>query len=143
MSGEADVAAATPQPPSAEAAGPISRWLPLLQPAARTGLIFAHYGTPRSQHTLAESTGICRRPRTQGTTEPPPCSPWSAGLHDPADDPLEFLASWGLASSSARDIAARLVIAMGKKKGLHPWSATVMRVLREHGAEDRRSGRVA
>lgn len=30
------------------------------------------------------------------------------------------------------DIAARLVITMGKKKGLHPSPATVMRMLREH-----------
>jgi DNA invertase Pin-like site-specific DNA recombinase len=33
---------------------------------------------------------------------------------------------------SLRDIAARLVIATGKKKGEHPSPATVMRMLREH-----------
>ena len=33
---------------------------------------------------------------------------------------------------SLRDIAARLVIATGKKKGQHPSPATVMRILREH-----------
>jgi hypothetical protein len=33
---------------------------------------------------------------------------------------------------SLRDIAARLVIATGKKKGQHPSPATVMRMLREH-----------
>jgi DNA invertase Pin-like site-specific DNA recombinase len=33
---------------------------------------------------------------------------------------------------SPRDIAARLVIATGKKKGQHPSPATVMRMLREH-----------
>jgi DNA invertase Pin-like site-specific DNA recombinase len=33
---------------------------------------------------------------------------------------------------SLRDIAARLVIATGKKKGQHPSPATVMRLLREH-----------
>jgi hypothetical protein len=33
---------------------------------------------------------------------------------------------------SLRDIAARLVIAAGKKKGQHPSPATVMRMLREH-----------
>ena len=33
---------------------------------------------------------------------------------------------------SLRDIAARLVIAVGKKKGQHPSPATVMRMLREH-----------
>ena len=31
-----------------------------------------------------------------------------------------------------RDIASRLVIATGKKKGQHPSPATVMRMLREH-----------
>jgi len=33
---------------------------------------------------------------------------------------------------SLRDIAARLVIATGKKKGQHPSPATVMRMLRDH-----------
>jgi DNA invertase Pin-like site-specific DNA recombinase len=33
---------------------------------------------------------------------------------------------------SLRDIASRLVIATGKKKGQHPSPATVMRLLREH-----------
>jgi hypothetical protein len=33
---------------------------------------------------------------------------------------------------SLRDIAARLVIATGKKRGQHPTPATVMRMLREH-----------
>ena len=33
---------------------------------------------------------------------------------------------------SLRDIAARLVIATGKKKGQRPSPATVMRMLREH-----------
>jgi hypothetical protein len=33
---------------------------------------------------------------------------------------------------SLRDIAARLVIATGKKKGQHSTPATVMRMLREH-----------
>lgn len=33
---------------------------------------------------------------------------------------------------SLRDIAARLVIASGKKQGQHPSPATVMRMLREH-----------
>ena len=33
---------------------------------------------------------------------------------------------------SLRDIAARLVIATGKKKGQHPSPAAVMRMLREH-----------
>ena len=33
---------------------------------------------------------------------------------------------------SLRDIAGRLVIATGKKKGQHPSPATVMRMLREH-----------
>lgn len=33
---------------------------------------------------------------------------------------------------SLRDIAARLVISVGKKKGRHPSPATVMRMLREH-----------
>jgi DNA invertase Pin-like site-specific DNA recombinase len=34
---------------------------------------------------------------------------------------------------SLRDIAARLVIATGKKKGQHPSPATVLRMLRDHG----------
>jgi hypothetical protein len=34
---------------------------------------------------------------------------------------------------SLREIAARLVIATGKKKGQHPSSATVLRMLRDHG----------
>jgi DNA invertase Pin-like site-specific DNA recombinase len=34
---------------------------------------------------------------------------------------------------SLRDIAARLVITKGKKKGRHPSPATVLRMLREHG----------
>ncbi|MEV6866755.1 hypothetical protein AB0M44_37885 [Streptosporangium subroseum] len=33
---------------------------------------------------------------------------------------------------SLRDIAARLVITSGAKKGRHPSAATVMRMLREH-----------
>lgn len=33
---------------------------------------------------------------------------------------------------SLRDIAARLVISTGRKKGQHPSPATVMRMLREH-----------
>lgn len=33
---------------------------------------------------------------------------------------------------SLRDIAARLVISKGAKKGQHPSPATVMRMLREH-----------
>lgn len=33
---------------------------------------------------------------------------------------------------SLRDIASRLVITTGKKKGQHPSPATVMRMLREH-----------
>ncbi|HTP15467.1 MAG TPA: hypothetical protein VMK13_06480 [Streptosporangiaceae bacterium] len=33
---------------------------------------------------------------------------------------------------SLRDIAARLVIATGKKKGQHPSPATVLRMLRDH-----------
>jgi hypothetical protein len=33
---------------------------------------------------------------------------------------------------SLRGIAARLVIATGKKKGQHPSPATVLRMLREH-----------
>lgn len=33
---------------------------------------------------------------------------------------------------SLRDIAARLVIAQGKKKGQHPSPATVLRRLRDH-----------
>jgi hypothetical protein len=33
---------------------------------------------------------------------------------------------------SLRDIAARLVISTGKKKGQHPSPTTVMRMLREH-----------
>ena len=36
---------------------------------------------------------------------------------------------------SLRDIADRLVIATGKKKGQHPSLATVMRMLREHDAK--------
>jgi DNA invertase Pin-like site-specific DNA recombinase len=38
---------------------------------------------------------------------------------------------------SLRDIAARLVITTGKKKGRHPSPATVLRMLREH---DERAG---
>ena len=33
---------------------------------------------------------------------------------------------------SLREIAARLVIATGKKKGQHPSPATVLRMLRDH-----------
>ncbi|MFI7537858.1 recombinase family protein [Streptosporangium sp. NPDC049376] len=36
--------------------------------------------------------------------------------------------------ASLRDIAARLVITTGKKKGRHPSAATVLRMLREHDA---------
>lgn len=45
-----------------------------------------------------------------------------------------MLASMHLRSQemSLRDIAARLVIASGKKQGQHPSPATVMRMLREH-----------
>jgi hypothetical protein len=33
---------------------------------------------------------------------------------------------------SLRDLAARLVVSTGKKKGQHPSPATVMRMLRDH-----------
>jgi hypothetical protein len=36
---------------------------------------------------------------------------------------------------SLREIAARLVITKGKKKGQHPSPATVLRMLREHDAK--------
>ncbi|MER6567480.1 hypothetical protein ABT288_15125 [Streptomyces sp. NPDC001093] len=36
---------------------------------------------------------------------------------------------------SLRDIAARLVITTGKKKGQHPSPSTVMRMLREHDVQ--------
>ncbi|MEU9456510.1 recombinase family protein [Streptomyces sp. NPDC048277] len=39
---------------------------------------------------------------------------------------------------SLRDIAARLVITTGKKKGQHPSPATVMRMLREHDEQTTR-----
>src|SRR5258708_3913122 len=42
---------------------------------------------------------------------------------------------------SLRDIAGRLVIATGKKKGQHPSPATVMRMLREH--DEKTAGAVA
>jgi hypothetical protein len=48
-----------------------------------------------------------------------------AGVWDRSQRPAQ---TW----SSLRDLAARLVIATGKKKGQHPSSATVMRMLREH-----------
>ena len=41
---------------------------------------------------------------------------------------------------SLRDIAARLVIAAGKKKGQHPSPATVLRMLRDH---DEKAGAAA
>ena len=42
---------------------------------------------------------------------------------------------------SLRDIAARLVIATGKKKGQHPSPATVLRMLRAHDEKAARGGR--
>ncbi|GGJ58478.1 hypothetical protein GCM10010121_081420 [Streptomyces brasiliensis] len=36
------------------------------------------------------------------------------------------------AAASLREIAERLVIPTGKKKGQHPSAATVMRMLRDH-----------
>jgi hypothetical protein len=36
---------------------------------------------------------------------------------------------------SLRDIAGRLVISAGKKKGQHPSPATVLRMLRDHDAK--------
>ncbi len=44
---------------------------------------------------------------------------------------------------SLRDIAARLVIATGKKKGQHPSPATVMRMLREHDEKTAAAAAVA
>ncbi|MET9378831.1 hypothetical protein ABZX98_32640 [Streptomyces sp. NPDC002992] len=38
--------------------------------------------------------------------------------------------------TSLRDIATRLVITTGKKKGRHPSPATVMRMLREHDGRE-------
>jgi hypothetical protein len=38
----------------------------------------------------------------------------------------------GQGDTSLRDIAGKLVITTGKKKGRHPSPATVMRMLREH-----------
>jgi DNA invertase Pin-like site-specific DNA recombinase len=43
---------------------------------------------------------------------------------------------------SLRDIAARLVIAQGKKKGQHPSPATVLRMLRDHDQADPTSPQV-
>lgn len=44
---------------------------------------------------------------------------------------------------SLRDIAARLVITSGKKKGRHPSAATVLRMLRDHDASTGASGAAA
>jgi len=44
---------------------------------------------------------------------------------------------------SLRDIAARLVIAAGKKKGQHPSPATVLRMLRDHDQETAAAAAVA
>ncbi|MFE3279936.1 hypothetical protein [Nocardia sp. NPDC059239] len=41
---------------------------------------------------------------------------------------------------SLRDIAARLVITKGKKKGRHPSPATVLRLLRDHDHAASRAG---
>jgi DNA invertase Pin-like site-specific DNA recombinase len=41
---------------------------------------------------------------------------------------------------SLRDIARRLVITQGKRKGQHPSPATVMRMLREHDEQTERAG---
>ena len=38
----------------------------------------------------------------------------------------------GQGDTSLRDIAGKLVITTGKRKGRHPSPATVMRMLREH-----------
>ena len=40
---------------------------------------------------------------------------------------------------SLRDIAKRLVITTGAKKGQHPSPATVMRMLREHDEQNARA----
>ncbi|MGS2805912.1 recombinase family protein [Nocardia sp. MW-W600-9] len=48
------------------------------------------------------------------------------------DDMLSMALHLRESNHSLRDIAARLVITKGKKKGQHPSPATVMRLLREH-----------
>ena len=78
-----------PKPPARYHAG-----LPLLQPAPdwpdlcplRDTKVAAYAG--RVDRDLSPS-------QDSGHTEPPPCSPCVAGAHDPADDPLEFLAQLG------------------------------------------------
>ena len=54
-------------------------------------------------------------------------------FHLTSDQAFEELrASSQKHNRKVRDIAARLVISTGKKKGHHPSPATVMRMLREH-----------
>ena len=54
-----------------------------------------------------------------------------AGRHRRCDARRRRFTS-GAKRLSLRDIAPRLVISTGKKKGQHPSPATVMRMLREH-----------
>ena len=53
-----------------------------------------------------------------------------AGVTD--DDMLSMALHLRSQEMSLRDIAARLVITKGAKKGQHPSPATVLRMLREH-----------
>ena len=52
------------------------------------------------------------------------------------DDMLSHALHLRAQGLSLRDIAARLVIAKGKKKGQHPSPATVLRMLRDHRTTD-------
>jgi DNA invertase Pin-like site-specific DNA recombinase len=57
-----------------------------------------------------------------------------AGVTDP--DMLSMALHLREQGVSLRDVAKRLVITTGKKKGQHPSPATVLRMLREHGEQE-------
>ncbi|XVQ07104.1 hypothetical protein ACQP1W_31265 [Spirillospora sp. CA-255316] len=79
-----------------------------------------HDATVRRDRTLEGQESARRRGKTIG----------GAGVTDEAM--LSHALHLREQNHSLRDIAARLVITTGKKKGQHPSPATVMRLLRDH-----------
>lgn len=83
-----------------------------------------HIVTPTARSLHSQPAAALKSARTRGKTI------GGASVADP--DMLAMALHLREQELSLRNIAAKLVITTGKKKGQHPSPATVMRMLREH-----------